>query len=36
MLIHLVDISESEGRSAIEDYKIINKELANYSEKLEN
>jgi len=34
MLIHLVDISESEGRSAIEDYKIINKELANYSEKL--
>lgn len=34
MLIHLVDISESEGRSAINDYKVINEELKKYSEKL--
>lgn len=34
MLVHLVDISESEGRSAVEDYKVINRELAKYSEKL--
>lgn len=34
MLVHLVDISESDGRSAVEDYKIINQELKKYSEKL--
>lgn len=34
MLVHVVDISESEGRNAIEDYKVINQELKKYSEKL--
>jgi len=31
LIVHLVDISESEGRKAEEDYEIINKELASYS-----
>jgi GTP-binding protein len=34
MLVHLVDISESEHRSAVKDYEIINQELKKYSEKL--
>lgn len=34
LLLHLVDISESDGRDFIEDYKIINKELAGYSQEL--
>ncbi|MDD4815627.1 MAG: GTPase ObgE [Clostridia bacterium] len=34
LILHLIDISESEGRNAVEDFKIINKELAHYSEKL--
>ena len=34
LIVHLVDISEIEGRSAIEDYEKINKELASYSEKV--
>lgn len=34
IILHLIDISESEGRNAVEDYKIINRELHNYSEKL--
>ena len=32
VIVHMVDISESEGRSAISDYEQINKELKNYSE----
>ena len=36
LIVHLIDISESEGRSAIEDYKIINSELAKYNQNLEN
>lgn len=32
LLVHLIDIAGSEGRDPIEDYKIINKELKNYSE----
>ena len=31
LIVHLVDISEVEGRSAIEDYEKINSELQNYS-----
>ena len=34
LIVHVVDISESEGRNAIEDYNIINNELENYSSKL--
>ena len=34
LIIHIVDISELEGRKAIDDYKKINEELKNYSEKL--
>ena len=34
VLVHLVDISESEGRNAVEDYYHINQELKKYSEKL--
>ncbi len=31
VIIHVVDISGSEGRDPVEDYKIINNELENYS-----
>lgn len=34
LIVHVVDISESEGRNAIEDFKIINNELSSYSQKL--
>ncbi len=34
VIIHIVDISEIDGRSSIEDFIKINKELENYSEKL--
>ncbi len=34
LLLHLVDVSECEGRSAIEDYKTINRELERFSKKL--
>jgi len=34
LILHLVDISQSEGRDFIEDYKIINEELARYSSEL--
>ena len=34
LIVHLVDISEIEGRNAVSDFEIINKELQNYSEKL--
>ena len=34
LIVHVVDISEFEGRNAIEDYEIINNELKSYSEKL--
>ncbi len=36
LLLHLVDISASEGRDPIEDLTIINNELARYSEDLAN
>lgn len=34
MLIHLIDISGSEARDPIEDYKTINRELRNYSKEV--
>jgi len=34
MLIHVVDISGSEGRDPLEDFEIINNELKQYSQKL--
>lgn len=34
LLIHLVDVSGSEGRNPIEDFETINQELASYSPKL--
>ncbi len=34
VIVHLVDISECEGRNAVEDYFNINNELKKYSEKL--
>ena len=34
LLIHMIDISETDGRDAIEDYKTINKELAAFSSEL--
>lgn len=34
LILHLVDISECEGRDFVEDYKTINKELSHYSEEL--
>lgn len=35
LIVHLVDISGSEGRNPVEDYLAIRKELKNYSEELE-
>ena len=35
LLIHVVDISESEGRDALEDYEKINAELKNYAGNLD-
>ena len=34
LLLHVIDCSGIEGRDPVEDYKVINKELASYSEKL--
>lgn len=34
LLLHVIDVSGSEGRNPIEDFDIINKELKKYSEKL--
>jgi len=34
IILHLVDISSFSGRDPVEDYKIINRELANYNEDL--
>ena len=34
LLVHLVDVSGSEGRDPVEDFKIINSELKRFSEKL--
>lgn len=34
LLVHVVDVSEIEGRNALEDFEIINKELLRYNELL--
>ena len=34
LILHLVDISESDGRDFVEDYKVINDELLSYSKEL--
>ena len=34
LLLHVIDVSGSEGRNSVEDFYIINKELKQYSEKL--
>ena len=34
LLLHVIDVSGVEGRKPVEDFKIINDELKNYSEKL--
>jgi len=34
LILHLVDVSSLSGRDPVEDYRIINRELANYSEDL--
>jgi GTPase len=34
LILHLVDVSSASGRDPVEDYEIINRELANYSEDL--
>ncbi len=36
LLIHVLDISGIEGRNPLDDFKIINRELSNYSERLSN
>ena len=36
VIVHMVDISQSEGRDALEDYNQINKELKHYSSMLAN
>ena len=35
VIVHMIDMSGSEGRNPIEDYKIINQELVNYKQRLE-
>ena len=34
LLLHLIDVSGSEGRNPVNDFNVINEELKNYSEKL--
>ncbi len=34
LILHLVDVSSLSGRDPVEDYEIINRELANYNEEL--
>ncbi len=36
LLVHLIDISESEGRNFLDDYVVINRELVKYSESLQD
>ncbi len=36
LLLHVIDVSGSEGRVPLEDYRLINEELKNYSIKLAN
>ena len=34
LLLHVIDVSGSEGRNPVKDFEVINEELKNYSEKL--
>lgn len=34
LFVHVIDISEQEGRNAVDDYKVIRNELSKYSKKL--
>ncbi len=34
LLLHVIDVSGGEGRNPVKDFKTINEELKNYSEKL--
>ena len=34
LLLHVIDVSGSEGRDPVEDYRVINKELKKFSERL--
>ena len=36
LLLHLIDVSGSEGRNPVDDFNVINEELKNYSKKLAN
>ena len=36
VIVHMIDMSGSEGRDPIEDYKVINQELVNYKQRLED
>lgn len=36
VIVHMIDMSGSEGRDPIEDYKVINQELAAYEQRLED
>jgi GTPase len=36
LILHLVDVSSISGRDPVEDYEIINRELANYNQELGN
>ncbi|HCU9632707.1 GTPase ObgE [Staphylococcus aureus] len=36
VIVHMIDMSGSEGRESIEDYKVINQELAAYEQRLED
>ena len=34
LILHLVDVSSASGRDPVDDYRVINRELANYNEQL--
>ena len=36
VIVHMIDMSGSECRDPIEDYKVINQELVNYKQRLED
>ncbi|MCG1145137.1 GTPase ObgE [Staphylococcus epidermidis] len=36
VIVHMIDMSGSEGRDPLDDYKIINQELINYKQRLED
>ncbi|MEJ7523084.1 GTPase, partial [Staphylococcus saprophyticus] len=36
VIVHMIDMSGSEGRDPVEDYHVINKELVAYKQRLED